>query len=43
MTTLFSAMRQMLAIALGTAIEKGVPYRVVPEVTVMLGDGRCEK
>jgi hypothetical protein len=43
LTTLFSASRQMSAIPQSTAIEKGVPYRIVPEVTVMLGDGRREK
>ncbi len=43
LTTLFSATRQMLAMALGAAIEQGLPYRVVPEVNVMLGDGRREK
>jgi hypothetical protein len=43
LTTLFSASRQMSAIVQSTAVEKGVPYRTVPEVTVMLGDGRREK
>jgi hypothetical protein len=43
LTTLFSATRQMTAISLSTAIEQGLPYRVVPEVNVMLGDGRREK
>ncbi len=43
LTTLFSASRQMSAIVQSTAVEKGVPYRIVPEVTVMLGDGRREK
>jgi hypothetical protein len=43
LTTLFSVSRQMSAIVQTTAVEKGVPYRTVPEVTVMLGDGRCEK
>ncbi len=43
LTTLFSASRQMSAIVQATAVEKGVPYRTVPEVTVMLGDGRREK
>jgi hypothetical protein len=43
LATLFSATRQMSAIALGTAIEQGLPYRVVPEVNVMLGDGHREK
>jgi hypothetical protein len=40
---LFRATRQMSAIALGTAIEQGLPYRVVPEVNVVLGDGRRER
>jgi hypothetical protein len=43
LTTLFSASRQMSAIVQTAAVEKGVPYRTVPEVTVMLGDGRREK
>jgi hypothetical protein len=43
LTTLFSATRQMSAISLSAAIEQGLPYRVVPEVNVMLGDGRREK
>jgi hypothetical protein len=43
LTTLFSAPRQMSAIVQTAAVEKGVPYRTVPEVTVMLGDGRREK
>ncbi len=43
LTTLFSASRQMSAIVQATAVEKGVPYRTVPEVTLMLGDGRREK
>jgi hypothetical protein len=43
LTTLFSASRQMSAIVQSTAVEKGLPYRIVPEVTVMLGDGRREK
>jgi hypothetical protein len=43
LTTLFRATRQMSAIALSAAIEQGLPYRVVPEVNVMLGDGRREK
>jgi hypothetical protein len=33
----------MSAIVQATAVEKGVPYRTVPEVTVMLGDGHREK
>ena len=43
MAMLFSTTRQMSAMALGTAIEQGLPYRVVPEVNVMLGEGRREK
>jgi hypothetical protein len=43
LTTLFSASRQMSANVQSTAVEKGVPYSIVPEVTVMLGDGRREK
>ncbi len=43
LTMLFSASRQMSAIVQTVAVEKGVPYRTVPEVTVMLGDGRREK
>jgi hypothetical protein len=43
LTTLFSASRQMSAIVQSVAVEKGVPYRTVPEVTVMLGDGLREK
>ncbi len=43
LTTLFSASRQMSAIVQTAAVEKGVPYRTVPEVTVMLGDGRSAK
>jgi hypothetical protein len=41
--TLFRTTRQISAIALGIAIEQGLPYRVVPEVNVMLGDGHREK
>jgi hypothetical protein len=37
LATLFSASRQMSAIVQSVAVEKGVPYRTVPEVTVMLG------
>jgi hypothetical protein len=33
----------MSAISLSAAIEQGLPYRVVPEVNMMLGDGRREK
>ncbi len=43
LSTLFSASRQMSAIVQTTAVEKGVPYRIVPKVTVILGDGRREK
>jgi hypothetical protein len=35
LTMLFSASRQMSAIVQSTAVEKGVPYRIVPEVTMM--------
>ena len=43
LATLFSATRQMSVIALSAVIEQGLPYRTVPEVNVMLGDGRREK
>ncbi len=43
LTTLFSVSRQMSAIVQSTAVEKGLPYRIVPEVTVMLGDGRSPR
>jgi hypothetical protein len=43
LATLFSTARQMLVIALSAAIGQGLPYRTVPEVNVMLGDGRREK
>ncbi len=43
LTTLFSATRQMSAISLSAAIGRGLPYSVVPEVNVMLGNGRREK
>ncbi len=33
----------MSAIVQTAAVQKGVPYRTVPEVTVMLGDGSREK
>ncbi len=33
----------MLVVALEAAIRQGLPYRTVPEVEVMLGDGRREK
>jgi hypothetical protein len=40
---LFSTTRQMSVITLGAAIGQGLPYRMVPEVNVMLGNGRREK
>ncbi len=43
LTTLFSTTRQMLAITMSAAVGRGLPYRLVPEVNVMLGDGRREK
>jgi hypothetical protein len=43
LTTLFSTTRQMSVIALSAAIGRGLPYRTVPEVNVMLGDGCREK
>jgi len=43
LATLFSATRQMSVIALSAVIEQGLPYRTVPEVNVMFGDGRREK
>ncbi len=43
LTTLFSTTRQMSAITLSAGIRRGLPYRMVPEVNVMLGDGRREK
>ncbi len=43
LATLFSTTRQMSVIALSAAIGRGLPYRTVPEVNVMLGDGRREK
>ncbi len=43
LATLFSATRQMSVIALSAAIGQGLPYRTVPEVNVMFGDGRREK
>ena len=42
LSVLFCASRQMTAIVQSVAIEKGLPWRTVPEVTVMLGDGRRE-
>ncbi len=43
LAALFSASRQMTAVVQAVAVEKGLPWRTVPEVTVMLGDGRREK
>ena len=43
LAALFSASRQMTAVVQAVAVEKGLPWRPVPEVTVMLGDGRREK
>ncbi len=43
LATLFSTTRQMSVITLSAAIGQGLPYRTVPEVNVMLGDGRREK
>jgi hypothetical protein len=43
LATLFSTTRQMSVIALSAAIGQGLPYRTVPEVNMMLGDGRREK
>jgi hypothetical protein len=43
LTALFSASRQMMAVVQAAAVEKGLPWRTAPEVTVMLGDGRREK
>jgi hypothetical protein len=42
LAALFSASRQMTADVQTVAVEKGLPWRTVPEVTVMLGDGRRE-
>jgi hypothetical protein len=42
LSVLFSASRQMTAVVQSVAVEKGLPWRTVPEVTVMLGDGRRE-
>ncbi len=42
LAALFSASRQMTAVLQTVAVEKGLPWRTVPEVTVMLGDGRRE-
>ncbi len=40
---LFSTTKQMSVITLSAAIGQGLQYRTVPEVDVMLGDGRREK
>jgi hypothetical protein len=42
LSVLFCASRQMTAIVQSVAVEKGLHWRKVPEVTVMLGDGRRE-
>jgi hypothetical protein len=42
LAVLFCASRQMTAIVQTVAVEKGLPWRTVPEVTVMLSDGRWE-
>ncbi len=42
LSLLFCASRQMTAIVQSVAVEKGLHWRTVPEVTVMLGDGRRE-
>ncbi len=42
LSVLFCPARQMTAVVQSVAIEKGLPWRTVPEVTVMLGDGRRE-
>ena len=42
LAALFSASRQMTAVVQTVVVEKGLPWRTVPEVTVMLGDGRRE-
>ncbi len=42
LAALFCASRQMTAIVQTVAVEKGLPWRTVPEVTVMLSDGRRE-
>ncbi len=39
LATLFSTKRQMSVITLSAAIGQELPYRTVPEVEVMLGDG----
>jgi hypothetical protein len=42
LAALFCASRQMTAVVQTVAVEKGLPWRTVPEVTFMLGDGRRE-
>jgi hypothetical protein len=42
LAVLFCASRQMTAIVQTVAVEKELPWRTVPEVTVMLGNGRRE-
>jgi hypothetical protein len=42
LAVLFCASRQMTAVVQTVAVEKGLPWRTVPEVTVMLGDGHRE-
>ncbi len=42
LSVLFCPSRQMTAVVQSVAIEKGLPWRTVPEVTIMLGDGRRE-
>ncbi len=42
LSVLFCASRQMTAIVQTVAVEKGLHWRTVPEVTVMLGNGRRE-
>jgi hypothetical protein len=42
LSVLFCASRQMTTIVQSVAVEKGLHWRTVPEVTVMLGDGRRE-
>ncbi len=42
LAVLFCASRQMTPIVQTVAVEKGLPWRTEPEVTVMLGDGRRE-
>jgi hypothetical protein len=42
LAVLFCASSQMTAVVQSVAVEKGLPWRTVPEVTVMLSDGRRE-